>query len=157
MTGWLTQQLTHTHGVLWQTNLWFEFNTENMTWKRCPLTASLRALTGIDNKAVFRHCSSSIGSSTPEISSSNVSMVAAMTPNVWGSGRFFFFFVFLLFFFYFHYRSSSHPTLQRTTATCWTEQEATLTLLLKNVVFRYALNMCQHKLFGNQFQPVKKI
>lgn len=118
-----------------------------MTWKRCPLTASLRALTGIDNKAVFRHCSSSIGSSTPEISSSNVSMVAAMTPSVWGSGRFFFFCCcfFFVFFFYFHYRSSSHPTLQRTTATCWTEQEATRHLCQKMFYFRYSLNLCPHK------------
>lgn len=62
-----------------ETDLRPEFKRAKITLKRCPLTESRKALTGLANKAVFKSCSSSIGCSTPNISSSKLSMVAAMT------------------------------------------------------------------------------
>lgn len=62
-----------------KTDLRSEFNRVKITLKRCPLTESRRALTGIDNNAVFKRCSSSIGFSRLDISSSILSMVGAMT------------------------------------------------------------------------------
>lgn len=107
-TSWLNSVNKYT-----QTDLSFECNRENITLKRCPLSESLNALRGIDNKAVFKICNSSIGSSTPEISASKLSMEAAMTFNVWRTG---FFFVGV---------SGRH----RRTATCWPEWETAAHLL----------------------------
>lgn len=71
-------------GALSKTHLSLELSREKMTSNRCPLTESLKSLTGIANRAVFKLWSSSIGSSTPASSSSKLSMEAAMSFNVWG-------------------------------------------------------------------------
>lgn len=62
------------------TDLRSEFKRAKIALKRCPLTESRNAPAGKANKAVFKSCSCSTGWSTPDISRSKLSTLAAMTP-----------------------------------------------------------------------------